>query len=347
LAVNRTVQIEQVKMKFFPLLCCAAFLLCGLSDVCAQAKSVRVEEYLGSFRYENDKPKGTVKFIFQRAVLTREGNGRKSYKQLLSGQRGYSNNDNAGDLLAVQVVDKGETLPVHPEPKGKKSSGRPVVQQTTDDTPTPSAPPELVRPRRGATRVAPAQVPEGQTAAEPQPTEQPQPQPSTDPVRPRPLGGNGARSTTSNINLPDSMALVQSLDGAKQTMTGWKARLWQSAQPIWEFVMWIFNSVIVLLICFAGLCRYVAKTAAAESKISPKGRVITGRWIIGAHQNASGLLLIITWFIAIFFLIDIFMWLIYLNLSIWLLVVIWFPTLWLAEKITGWIVPNLRGDEYA
>ncbi len=330
-------------MKFFPLLCCIALVLCGFSDVRAQAKSVRLEEYLGSFRYENDKPKGTVKFIFQRAVLTRDANGRKSYKQILSAQRGYSNNDNAGDLLAVQVVDnKGQTLAIHPEPKGKKSNGRPIVQSQPE--PTHSAPPELVRPRRTEPREAPAQIAEAAPAA-PQTTE---PQPTTtDPVRPRPLTShNDARPGSTNIALPDSTALVQSLEGAKQTMSGWKGRLWLSAQPIWEFVMWVFNSVIVLLVCFAGLCRYVAKTAAAESKISPKGRVITGRWIIGAHQNASGMLLIITWFIAIFFLIDIFMWLIYLNLSIWLLVVIWFPTLWLAEKITGWIVPNLRGEEY-
>ena len=172
---------------------------------------------------------------------------------------------------------------------------------------------------------------------------------SADPVRPRPLFSENqpqnARPGTNGITLPDSSTLAQNLEGAKVTMSSWKTRLWQSAQPIWEFVMWTFNSMIVLLICFAGLCRYVAKTAAAESKISPKGRVITGRWIIGAHQNASGMLLIITWIIAIFFLIDIFMWLIYLDLPIWLLVVIWFPTLWLAEKITGWIVPNLRGDD--
>ena len=328
-------------MKLFPLLCCMAIALCSHFSVYAQAKSVRVEAYLGSFRYENDKPNGTVKYIFQRAVFTREGNGRKSYKQLLSAQRGYSNNDNAGDLLAIQVVHKGETVAIYPEPKGKKSSGRAIVQE-----PVASAPPELVQPRnrRNTPAAVPAQLvneaPEAQNAVQAE---------SADPVRPRPLFSENqpqnARPGTNGITLPDSSTLAQNLEGAKVTMSSWKTRLWQSAQPIWEFVMWTFNSMIVLLICFAGLCRYVAKTAAAESKISPKGRVITGRWIIGAHQNASGMLLIITWIIAIFFLIDIFMWLIYLDLPIWLLVVIWFPTLWLAEKITGWIVPNLRGDD--
>ncbi len=327
-------------MKLFPLLCCLAFVLGGFSNVYAQAKSVRVETYLGSFRYENDKPVGTVKFIFQRAVFTREGNGRKSYKQLLSGQRGYSNNDNAGDLLAVQVVHKGETMAIYPEPKGKKSNGRPIVQEPE---PTPTAPSELVKSKRNEARAVPAQIVN-------EPPETSAPVASTDPVRPRALFPNEPNQSVQpggkgSISLPDSATLVQNLEGAKQTMTGWKARLWQSAQPIWEFVMWTFNSIIVLLICFAGLCRYIAKTAAAESKISPKGRVITGRWIIGAHQNASGMLLIITWVIAIFFLIDIFMWLIYLDLPIWLLFLIWFPTLWLAEKITGWIVPNLRGDD--
>jgi hypothetical protein len=336
-------------MKWFPLLFCTAMLLCGSFSLFAQTKTERVAAHLGTFRFENDKPIGSVKFIFQRAVLTREGNGRKTYKQLLITQRGFTNNDNAGNLLAVQVIYKGEEATIYAEPKSK-NTGRIRVQPPVESAPV--APPELVQSRRhkrGVARAVPAQI-VNESPVEPQVAVQTE-QPSPDPVRPRALfpdqqqSHSNARPGSTNISLPDSSTLAQSLDGAKQTMTGWKAKLWQSAQPIWEFVMWTFNSLIVLLVCFAGLCRYVAKTAAAESKISPKGRVITGRWIIGAHQNASGLLLIITWFIAIFFLIDIFMWLIYLDLPIWLLVVIWFPTLWLAEKITSWIVPNLRGDE--
>ena len=40
-------------------------------------------------------------------------------------------------------------------------------------------------------------------------------------------------------------------------------------------------------------------------------------------------------------LIDVFMWLVFLNLPIWTLLLIWFPILWLAEKLTSWIVPNI------
>ena len=141
--------------------------------------------------------------------------------------------------------------------------------------------------------------------------------------------------------MPDSAEVVRTLEQTKHTISGWQGRMWQTVRPVWEFVMWIFNSVIILLICFGGLCRYVAKTAASESLINSYGRIIVGRWIVSAHQNAAAMLLLITWIIAIVLLIDVFMWLVYLNLPIWTLVVIWFPILWLAEKLTSWIVPNV------
>jgi hypothetical protein len=34
---------------------------------------------------------------------------------------------------------------------------------------------------------------------------------------------------------------------------------------------------------------------------------------------------------------------VFLDLPIWTLLVIWFPILWLAEKLTSWIVPNIPG----
>ena len=315
------------------------------SRLYATAKTVRVETYLGSYRYEYDKPLGTVKFIFQKAILTREGNGKKSYKLLLIGQRGFTNTDNAGELLAIQVVYKGKTSTIYPEPVGKhksKMKGTEAIAQVAEE------PAVVKRSKRGhSPRVVPAQLvnepPEPQTADDPEAAPRSiQP----DPVRPRPLFPDQTQPGKSGgISLPDSSTIARNLEGAKSTVTTWRTRMWQSAQPIWEFVMWVFNSVIVLLICFGGLCRYVAKTAAAESRVNRKGRVVVGRWVVGAHQNASAMLLIISWFIAIFFLIDIFMWLVYLDLPIWLLVVIWFPVLWFAEKLTSWIVPNLRGDE--
>jgi hypothetical protein len=335
-------------MKWFPLLCCAMMLIMSaFTPLYATVKTERVESYLGSYRYEFDKPVGTVKFIFQRAILTREGNGKKSYKLLLIGQRGFTNLDNAGELLAIQVVYKGVSSTIYPEPVGKNKSkvkGKEAIAPIAEE-----AEPVVKRSKRGrASRSVPAQLvneaPEAQLADEPVATRSVQP----DPVRPRPLFPDQAHPGQSGgISLPDSATIARNLEGAKSTVTTWRTRMWQSAQPIWEFVMWVFNSVIVLLICFGGLCRYVAKTAAAESRVNRKGRVVVGRWVVGAHQNASAMLLIISWVIAIFFLIDIFMWLVYLDLPIWLLVVIWFPVLWFAEKLTSWIVPNLRGDEVA
>jgi hypothetical protein len=160
------------------------------------------------------------------------------------------------------------------------------------------------------------------------------PVPVNDPVRPR-------NKDYAALAMPDSLALAANISDAKESITTWKARMWQTVKPVWEFFMWVFNSAVVLLICFGGLCRYVARTAASESRMDSYGRIIVGKWIVAAHQNAAAMLLIVTWMIAIVLLIDVFMWLVYLNLSVWLLVVIWFPILWAAEQLTSWIVPNI------
>ncbi|MEI6409019.1 MAG: hypothetical protein WCR52_06535, partial [Bacteroidota bacterium] len=139
----------------------------------------------------------------------------------------------------------------------------------------------------------------------------------------------------------DSVALANNIDEVKGRINTWQSRMWQTVRPMWEFFMWVFNSIIVLLICLGGLCRYVAKTAASESLISSYGRIIVGRWIVSAHQNAAAMLLIITWIIAIVMLIDVFMWLVYHSFPVWILILIWFPILWVAEKLTSWIVPNI------
>jgi len=289
-------------MRRFPPLLCALFL-CTWSFSFAATKSQQVERYLGTFRYENDKPLGTVKFIFQKAVLKRKGNGKKTYQYLLFNEPFFSNEDNAGRLIGIQIVHNGKTTTIRPEAPDKQG-------------------------------IDPGGIPASPAAVSIQ----------QDPVRPRgALGPSG-------ITIPDSSTIAHTLDETKQTISGWQARMWQSVRPIWEFVMWIFSSVIILLICFGGLCRYVAKTAASESLINSYGRIIVGRWIVSAHQNAAAMLLLITWIIAIVLLIDVFMWLVYLNLPVWTLVVIWFPILWLAERLTDWIVPNIPvigpgGDE--
>jgi hypothetical protein len=167
---------------------------------------------------------------------------------------------------------------------------------------------------------------------------------SYDPVRPRNIDG----TTNTAFMLPDSLQMERNIDGAKETITVWKAKLWEMAKPVWGLVMWVFNSVLVLLICFGGICRYVAKTAANESLMTRYGSVITGRWILPAHENAAVLLLYTMWIIFIILLIDVFLWLVWLNLPLWLLLFIWFPLLWMAEKFTNWAVPNvpMAGGNY-
>jgi hypothetical protein len=287
-------------MKKFCTLLTLIFVLGGSLTIWAAPKSKQVERYLGNFRYENDEPRGIVKFVFQNAILKREGNGKRTYKQLLFGQPYYSDEDNAGRLLAIQIVNRGQTTTVRPEAPDK---GANVADEARPE------------PSRNTAQAS-----------------------TQDPMRSR----NNAPRTYRNMSMPDSLDIATSIEDAREQVGGWKETMWQNAKPIWSFVMWIFNSLIILLICFGGLCRYVAKTAAAESLMNIYGRVIVGRWIISAHQNAAAMLLFITWIVAIILLIDVFMWLVFLELPIWLLLVIWFPILWASEKLTNWVVPNVR-----
>lgn len=317
-------------MKSFTLVFCAILISGALTSLYAATKSEQVERYLGKFRYENDKPLGTVKFIFQEAVLKRQGDGKKTYEQLLFNERYFSNRDNAGRLIGIQVVYKGKTTTIRPEAPTDPDE----VEAPADPKPKPKV---KSKPRqasdlgkeiaaRSGTSSAPAPVEAAFSA-------------STDPVRPRQLETTGGGS--SGLQMPDSTTIAHNIDDAKEKITGWKGKMWQTIRPIWEFVMWVFSSIIIMLICFAGICRYVAKTAASESLMNSYGRIIVGRWIVTAHQNAAAMLLVITWVIAIVLLIDVFMWLVFLDLPIWTLLLIWFPILWLAEKLTSWIVPNI------
>ena len=313
-------------MKNFPLLFCVLFSVCATTSY-AISKSEQVEKYLGTFRYKNDQPRGTVKFVFQKAVLKRQGDGKKNYEQLLFNERFFSNSDNAGRLLAIQIVYKEKTTTILPEsPKDPKE---------VDEEAPPPARPKKVAERRTET----------QPKREPKPTRTATSAAAaatvlaSDPMRPR--QEEMPEPASNGISMPDSSTIARNIDQAKEQITGWKGKMWQTVLPAWEFVMWIFSSIIIMLVCFGGICRYVAKTAATESLINSYGRIIVGRWIVSAHQNAAALLLIVTWIIAIVLLIDVFMWLVYLNLPIWTLLVIWFPILWLAEKLTSWIVPNI------
>lgn len=312
-------------MKFPPLLFALLFL-CGPLVLSAATKTQQVERYLGTYRYEHDRPRGIVKFIFQKAVLKRNGDGVKTYKQLLTAERFFSNEDNAGHLIGIQIVYKNQTTTIRPE---------------SPDKPTAEVPDKPAKKPRQKTEPAPVQPePDDSVASEEQDSAPASPQ--HDPVRPNPRRQTGAAVAAARpFFAADSVELANNINEVKGQISTWQGRMWLTVRPMWEFFMWVFNSVIVLLICLGGLCRYVAKTAASESLISVYGRVIAGRWIVAAHQNAAAMLLIITWIIAIVMLIDVFMWLVYHSFPVWILILIWFPILWVAEKLTSWIVPNI------
>lgn len=341
-------------MKSFTLLFCAFLFSGAMTALHAATKSQQIERYLGTFRYKNDRPLGTVKFIFQQAVLKRQGDGKKTYELLLFNERLFSNRDNAGKLIGIEIIRHGKTTLIRRESakdpeeveapqeipktrtvrsKSKLALEEGLVQGQTDAGEQPRATrsrPVVESALQSSRRVENAQIVPVRASLS---------LPAPDPVRPRsrekPDGGG------SGLSMPDSSTIAHNIDNAKREITGWKGKMWQTVLPVWEFVMWLFSSLIIMLVCFAGICRYVAKTAANESLINTYGRVIVGRWIVSAHQNAAAMLLMITWVIAIVLLIDVFMWLVFLSLPIWTLLVIWFPILWLAEKLTSWIVPNI------
>jgi hypothetical protein len=91
-------------------------------------KSAQVERYLGTIRYEQDKPKGVVKFVFQKAVLNRGGDGKRTYKELLPNGQYYTDEQNSGALLAIQVEYGGKLMAIMPESKPNYSATQAATQ---------------------------------------------------------------------------------------------------------------------------------------------------------------------------------------------------------------------------
>lgn len=168
--------------------------------------------------------------------------------------------------------------------------------------------------------------------------------PSTtgDPVRPRSLALEPVEQPGVGMSFPDSMEMAQRLDGYKVEITGWKAKLWQSIAPVWDFFMWLFSSLAVFLVCCIFIFRYVAKTAANESLVSVYGQVLAGRWIVTIQQNAAALTLVSVWIIAVVLLINAFLWMVWADLGLWLMVPLAAVLTWFADRVTDWLVPNLR-----
>ena len=84
----------------------------------AQTKADQVRSYLGDYRYTQDIPRGEVKFVFQKSILKRNGNG-KTYRDLLPDAQFFSNENNAGRLIGILV--NGQTImPESPAEKPKQ-----------------------------------------------------------------------------------------------------------------------------------------------------------------------------------------------------------------------------------
>jgi len=94
------------------------FLLLLCSATASGQKSVHVAGYLGDIRYHSAPPAGQVKFAFERAVLLRNSDGKKTYAQILRDAVQFTDSDNAGALLGIQV--NGAT--VLPEGKTENSA---------------------------------------------------------------------------------------------------------------------------------------------------------------------------------------------------------------------------------
>ena len=142
--------------------------------------------------------------------------------------------------------------------------------------------------------------------------------------------------------LPDSARLADRMAESENMVRQWRQKAWAAAAPIWRFIMVIFMSFLPLLIMVGGLLRYVAKTAAGESAVNMWGANVIGGWMLKAHHLSASALLVIKWAVTIVALINVFLYLVWAGLDWWVILVIWFICLWFAEKITNWIVPDVR-----
>lgn len=142
--------------------------------------------------------------------------------------------------------------------------------------------------------------------------------------------------------LPDSATIADQTVAAEQTVRQWREKAWSAAAPVWRFIMVIFMSFLPLLIMIGGLLRYVAKTAAGESAVNMWGANAIGRWMLKVHHVSASALLVIKWAVTIVCLINVFLYLVWAGLDWWMILIIWFVCLGLAEKVTNWIVPDVR-----
>lgn len=140
--------------------------------------------------------------------------------------------------------------------------------------------------------------------------------------------------------VPDSLAVADMMEEGKEGFDYLKSEAWKMVKPVWGFVAYVALSVFPLLFCFAGLFKYFAGTASKEGFY---GLSVVGRWIRGVHEAASGGTLIICWIITAAFLVNEFLWFVYLGWNLWAMFVLWLPSIWFAKVMTNWFVPNPPG----
>ena len=267
-----------------------------------QSKARQVDEALGTRIREIPKPGEQVEFVF------RENGREKTYMGHGDGRKEYTEILQSSGTGLARYSDAGGTLLY------VRKSGEVVAKG----------------------------VAVGDVATGVKSPYQFQPSTTGDPVRPRSLPGAEPAPQYESFSAPDSLEIAERLERAKEEITGWKAEMWRSFTPVWEFLMWLFSSVLVLLICAICVLRYIAKTAANESLVSVYGHVIAGRWIVSIQQNSAAMTLIFVWSIAVVLLINLFLWMTYAGWSIWAMIPAAALVGWFAERVTDWIVPDLR-----
>lgn len=98
-------------------------------SVSAQGNIGKVEAYLGDVRAAM-KPRGEVQFVFVGRVITRKGDGSKSFVEVLqipSGVRPFDNNEALGNLLAIS--NNGAMLePMNAQPAAQTTRAAAVAQ---------------------------------------------------------------------------------------------------------------------------------------------------------------------------------------------------------------------------
>jgi len=273
----------------------------------AQPKSVAVAEYLGAKVAQ--QPTGQVIYTFERgAPLKRNGYGERSYTALLRAVPAYSD-ATLGKCVSITV-------------RGKEQGPA----------------------RYTAKRERPAQVEQASLIENAE---------QTDPVRPRKYTGSVQEMPESDgfggagISIPDSLEMVERMEGAKDQIEQWKQEAKATGQPVASFLMYLFwNAFWAILLPLGGIFWFLAKYLAAESFATVFGRkILIGRWMVDAHQTCAVLLLIDVAVCAITLLIAFYFRLVTWNIPIWIAVPIWLFVAWLTYWAAQKFTPNIESGE--